>query len=62
MPYYCKLFFICVIDIEEQPLLPLINLYHNCVWKNQLQLAHFVNSKFLWSSSHQLIIFMFLKK
>lgn len=44
MPYF-KLFFICVIDIEEQPLLPLqINLYHNCVWKNQLQLAHFVNS------------------
>lgn len=43
MPY-CKLFFICVIDIEEQPLLPLINLYDNCVWKNQLQLAHFVTS------------------
>lgn len=46
MPYYCKLFFICVIDIEEQPLLPLINLYHNCVWKNQLQLAHLLTHNF----------------
>lgn len=55
---YCKLIFICVIDIEEQPLLPCINLYHNlCIEKISYNLVMLLPRNFCGLVLDQLVIF-----